>query len=273
MGKIILIICIILFICILISIIYCYIKIDISVFNVKNKKIDKNLKLLFLSDLHNRNIYKKIEKIINLEKPDIIICGGDMVNESIKKVNNFLHLIELFKNYKTYYTYGNHEEVLEDDEYEKYTNLIKKTSLILLNSTSDNLSKNIKIYGLNNGIDTYQKFGKLCLSKEYIEDKIGEFDNKKYNILIAHNPLEFASYVQTKADLVLSGHVHGGLARLPFHIPLLSPDYTFLPKYSEGMYKKNNTTMIVSRGLGFSQRIAFRVNNPPEIIIVNLIKE
>ena len=72
---------------------------------------------------------------------------------------------------------------------------------------------------------------------------------------------------------MLSGHVHGGLIRLPLLGPVLSPDYTFFPKYSQGIYKKNNTQMIVSRGLGFSRRLPFRIFNNGEVVIINLNKE
>ena len=240
MEKVLLYIFIFLFALILISIIVCYLKIDVSFYDVKNKKIDKNIKLMVLSDLHNRNIYKKLEILILKHNPDIIICGGDMVNEKIKKTDNFLKLTKLFRKYDTYYTFGNHEDELVDDEFEKYVKMINKTSVILLNSKNTDLSKNIKLYGLDNEEETYMKFGKLCLSEGFIVSRLGEFDKKKFNILIAHNPLEFLSYVDVNADLVLSGHVHGGLVRLPLIGPLLSPDYTFLPKYSQGLYKKNN---------------------------------
>ena len=272
MEKIYIILTIILII-IIISIIYSHININITKYEIKNKKIDKDLTIIFLSDLHNRNITKKIVDIIKNIKVDIILFGGDMINDDNSENKNFLKLYNELKNNTIYYTFGNHEERLEDIERKEYLKKLSKTNINLLNNSKINISKNITILGLDSELLRYMKFGRKGLNKEYITNKLGTINTDKYNILLAHNPLEFASYVQTKADLVLSGHVHGGLARLPFHIPLLSPDYTFLPKYSEGMYKKNNTTMIVSRGLGFSQRIAFRVNNPPEIIIVNLIKE
>ena len=91
--------------------------------------------------------------------------------------------------------------------------------------------------------------------------------------MIAHNPLEFSSYVDSNVDLVLSGHVHGGLARIPLIGGILSPDYTFFPKYDSGMYIKKRTRMIVSRGIGYSKRIPFRIFNPGEIVIISLMKD
>ncbi len=264
------IVIIIVFICLFILAIISHKKIDITTFNIKNKKIDKDIKIVFLSDLHNRNLLFKLTQIINNIKPDIIICGGDMINEDISKTNNFLSLTKIFDNYKTYYSFGNHEEVLDDDELEKYIKIINGTKIILLNNKNISLSKNIELYGFVNDINTYKKFNKTIVDKDYIENKIGVLDTKKYNIMIAHNPLEFDSYVDYKPDLVLSGHVHGGIIKIPFLGALLSPEFKFFPKYYEGKHKKNNTLMIVSRGLGFSERIPFRINNPAEVVVINL---
>ena len=85
--------------------------------------------------------------------------------------------------------------------------------------------------------------------------------------------MEYNSYIEYGSNLVLSGHVHGGLIRLPLIGALLSPDYTFFPRYSEGLYEKNNTKMIVSRGLGYSRRLKIRINNNFEIVVINLMKE
>ena len=61
--------------------------------------------------------------------------------------------------------------------------------------------------------------------------------------MLAHNPLEFNTYTKTQADLVLSGHIHGGIVVLPFLGGLLSPNIKFFPKYFAGGYKKDNTLM------------------------------
>lgn len=72
-----------------------------------------------------------------------------------------------------------------------------------------------------------------------------------------------------KVDLVLSGHAHGGQVRLPFIGGLVAPNQGILPKYTAGLYEKQNTFMIVSRGLGNSI-IPQRVFNRPEIVVVQL---
>ena len=93
-----------------------------------------------------------------------------------------------------------------------------------------------------------------------------------YCVLLSHRPETFGAYVNKNIDLVLSGHAHGGQFRLPFIGGIIAPNQGFFPKYDAGTYTENNTTMIVSRGLGNSV-IPVRFNNRPEIVSVELISE
>ena len=83
--------------------------------------------------------------------------------------------------------------------------------------------------------------------------------------MLAHNPLLLDSYADWGADLVLCGHMHGGLIRLPFVGGMLSPERRFFPRYDKGLYQKKNTKMYVSGGIG-----KLRLGNPPEINLLVL---
>ena len=247
-------------------------KIDIIRYEFKDKKIDKNIKIMFLSDLHNRDIINELLSIINNENPDIIIMGGDMVNQDLNDTENYYKLCKKLTGRTVYYVLGNHEFRFEDDDLHKYMERITNYNVEIINNHSVKLSKNIALHGFSSDIDCYKKFYRRGLTSEYIKEVMGEFDKNKYNILIAHNPLEFESYKGTNSDLVLTGHVHGGLIDLPLVGGLFSPDYTLFPKYYKGTYNYKNMTMIVSRGLGLSKRIPIRLFNNPEVVIINLIK-
>ena len=73
-------------------------------------------------------------------------------------------------------------------------------------------------------------------------------------------------------DVVLSGHLHGGIINIPFIGGLLSPDFTFFPKYYKGINKIGNTNIVISRGLGYGYMIPIRVLNRGEVVIINLMK-
>ena len=90
-----------------------------------------------------------------------------------------------------------------------------------------------------------------------------------YKILLSHHPEYYEEYIRDlNVDLTLSGHAHGGQWRI-FGRGLFAPGQGILPKYDSGLYEKNGTTMIVSRGLGNST-FPLRFNNCPEIIIITL---
>ena len=90
-----------------------------------------------------------------------------------------------------------------------------------------------------------------------------------YTILLSHRPELFEVYTESKVDLVLSGHAHGGQFRLPFVGGLVAPNQGLFPKYDAGLYTEENTNMIVSKGIGNSI-LPFRFNNRPEVILIEL---
>jgi predicted MPP superfamily phosphohydrolase len=93
-----------------------------------------------------------------------------------------------------------------------------------------------------------------------------------YTILLSHRPELFDTYVKNGIDLAFTGHAHGGQFRLPFVGGVIAPHQGFFPKYDSGLYTKNTTNMLVSRGVGNSM-IPMRFNNRPEIIVVELRSE
>lgn len=89
-------------------------------------------------------------------------------------------------------------------------------------------------------------------------------------MLLAHRNDHFeAQYSLLGADLVLSGHGHGGIIRLPFTDGLLSTDRTLFPSYTAGLYEANGSALFVTRGLGNSGP-SFRLFNRPEVAVVTL---
>lgn len=87
--------------------------------------------------------------------------------------------------------------------------------------------------------------------------------------MIAHNPEYFEAYAGWGADLTVSGHVHGGVMRLPFLGGVISPRLTLFPKYDGGMFERNGRFMVVSRGLG-THTLPIRIFNPGELIMIEL---
>lgn len=88
-------------------------------------------------------------------------------------------------------------------------------------------------------------------------------------VLLSHRPERLKEYAETHVDLVLSGHAHGGQIRL-FQQGLYSPDQGVLPRYTSGVYTRDNTKLYVSRGAGNHSFLPPRIFNRPEIDLITL---
>ena len=92
-------------------------------------------------------------------------------------------------------------------------------------------------------------------------------------ILLAHRNDHFpGQYSLLGADLVISGHGHGGMIRLPFTDGLISTERTLFPSYTAGFYEEHGSTAFISRGLGNSGP-SFRLFNRPQIAVLTLERE
>ena len=129
-------------------------------------------------------------------------------------------------------------------------------------------NEKIQIIGLNDASNykaIYNDDFKVNLT-----DTINKFDDENcFSILLSHHPELFPEYSLTNIDLVFSGHAHGGQFRLPLLGGVVAPEQGLFPKYDAGVFTENNTTVIVSRGLGNSI-IPVRINNSPEVVIVTI---
>lgn len=242
----------------------------------------KKKRIVFLSDLHNNSFGRNNEKLLNAihdAKPDVIIIGGDMIVGRPDMDHSIaLNLIkELGKDYTVFYGKGNHEQKLSSDSvtcdpsYEEYEERLKQSNVRLLSNESEKYDGLI-VAGLDISIDFYRKRNRPVMSAAYLENTIKKTDGSQFTILLAHDPVYFKDYVNWGADLVLAGHVHGGIMRIPGLGGMISPRYTFFPHYDYGEFKEENSTMILSRGLG-SHTIKLRLNNIPEIVVIDLARK
>ncbi|HEX9024831.1 MAG TPA: metallophosphoesterase [Clostridium sp.] len=254
--------------------------IKVSRYKIKSDKIPKgfnNFKIVHLSDLHSygfKNYNIQLIKKINNENPNIIVMTGDMVNKYDTNFEKFLNLSEaLSKKYDIYYILGNHEVRLKKDDLDFIIQKLKKFGIKVLSNEKVNIMRKkdyINIYGMDIPLSYYKIINKPSDVEEIINGVLNKCNEKEYNILLAHNPLYFEEYAKNNVDITLSGHVHGGMIRLPFIGALLSPERKFFPKYSSGVYEVNNKKLIVSTGIGHS-RPGVRLFNRPEIVSITLL--
>lgn len=246
---------------------------------IKSSKIGKNLRLVFLSDLHSHSFGKgnqRLIKAIDHANPDVVLVGGDMM--VVKKTADTkisLDLMEkLAARYPVFYGNGNHENRMDKerrvygDQYDTYETSLKKLGVIVLRDRTELYRKDIAITGIDLKEGCYKKFRPDRFLAEELEEKATKYEDR-FQILLSHSPLYFSSYSQWGADLTLSGHFHGGTIRLPFLGGVMTPQYQFFLPYCAGTFKEKEKYMIVSRGLG-THSINIRIHNKPQIVVVDL---
>ena len=181
--------------------------------------------------------------------------------------------------YPFYYANGNHEYRIyrEPQTYGKmgasYRAFLKGNHVRILENGSVLLPEyGIRITGLDLPREYYQKLDRTKLESKTISRMVGHADRNDFQVLLAHNPVFFDAYAGWGADLTLSGHIHGGIVRIPGIGGVISTSYRLFPKYDGGYYEQNQKKMIVSRGLG-SHTIPVRLFNPAELVVIDLVTE
>jgi len=223
--------------------------------------LNEDLKIVQISDLHNQ-IFGINESVllnkIKEQEPDIIVVTGDVVDghhTSYTIAESFFKgAVEICP---VYYVTGNHEVSLMDNGYDFADFLFE-----------------IRSYGVIYLDDKYVDMGDYILAGVAYKSlwnfsAYDPFDNTKPVILLAHDPKYTDLYSSLGADLVLTGHIHGGQIIIPGKGALLSPEFCFFPTYYQGVNDIDGLQLEISRGLGNSA-IPLRINDYPEIVVINV---
>lgn len=253
-------------------------------YELNSTKIKSPYHFVVLSDLHDKAFGYQNQKLlaaIDKIKPEAVYIAGDMITALPGRQfdDTIAFLKSLSEKYPVYYGSGNHEYRMRIDT-EKYGNMsaayeekIRNMGIVRLYTGSTvTHRKDVKVYGLEIDRMYYRKWKMPKMPFDYTLQKIGKAEQDCFTILLAHNPEYFENYAKSGVDLVLSGHVHGGVARIPFFGGVISPKFRLFPKYDGGLFVKNKTTMILSRGLG-CHTIPVRFLNPGELIEVFVSSE
>ena len=252
---------------------------EIYKYNVKSEDIPSefdNFRIVQISDLHNAEFGENNEKLLLMLKQadaDIIAITGDMIDSRNTDVDVAISFAQKAVNIApVYYVNGNHESRVLG-EYEKLKQGLTDAGVNILENSSADITigdEAITLIGIND--PTFRmEFVDDTMEQNIAHQLVNVIpDNDNYKVLLAHRPEYFDVYAG-KVDLVLSGHAHGGQFIIPFVGGFVAPGQGLLPEYYSGSYIKENTEMIVSRGIGNSI-IPFRINNKPEIIVAELTK-
>jgi predicted MPP superfamily phosphohydrolase len=259
-------------------IVYDNFKIDVTEYAIESVDLPKNFdgfKIVHLSDLHNTefgNDNEKLLKIIKEQKPDAVFVTGDTIDGFYTNIQIPIELFkEILKICDVYFVVGNHESRVNINIYTEFIDTLTEIGVIVLKDSCALIEKGeekIQVIGLNDASEYKADYNSDYTVK--ITETINNLDDESFfSILLSHHPELFPEYKNTDIDLVFSGHAHGGQFRLPFIGGIIAPEQGLFPEFDAGVFNENNTTMIVSRGLGNSI-VPVRINNSPEVVVVAL---
>lgn len=259
-------------------------RISTASYSVALQNLSSPLRLVLLSDLHGKSFGRENSRLIakiQKQSPDAIFLDGDMIDRSADPadVQELLPLIErLHEIAPVYFAPGNHELEYMQTDTSLLTQVAEAGAVVVNDSYVDVTiaGQPLRIGGtMGHAFYFGRSEEEFSSSPEYQFLKAFE-DTDVPKICLAHMPDTFifnGAYSMWNVDLVLSGHTHGGLIRLPFIGGLYAPMQGWFPEYDQGYFRLGeHMQMVITSGLAGHGMIP-RINNPPEIVVIDLVPE
>ncbi len=245
-------------------------------YDVYSENVDEGLdgfKIIFLGDLHNKGYldnYNRLVSHIEREKPDIIVMVGDMVDGKTCGYDRYEKLLQRINPIAPlYFSLGNEEYHLNKnynnpEGYVAVMEMMERNGVNILNERE---------MIINHGESQILLLGILRVDK-HCDDAVKDLQNDgMFTICMDHYPNGMYRLREYDVDLVLSGHNHGGVLRIPFKGGLFGHDQGFFPAYDYGWYESKGTQMIITSGLSSGKKGIPRINNFPEVVSITLRSE
>ena len=272
-------------------------------YSASSIKVDSVVRVIQLSDLHTTSYGKNNEKLIKrIEElnPDVIICTGDIVDSAIEDMEYAVSLGKALSEIApSYYVYGNNEvetvygfSFNEKDLDEKFgfdssnrdeaalpglkdvfEENLEKAGIKVLKNEKDTINvktMSIDVYGvLNSNPSSFWSYSEKAFLNYIYEDE----DHLK--ITAIHEPFIFEEFSpEFWGDLMVCGHTHGGVMRVPILGPLYTNEGGLFPErngsFVYGRYEVAGRHLVVSGGLENSNIL--RINNQPELVVIDINK-
>ncbi|MDR2511566.1 MAG: metallophosphoesterase [Bacteroidales bacterium] len=232
-----------------------------SITSLKNSGNPIKKRVVFVSDMHlgyviTKNDAQKFTNLINAQKPDIVIFGGDLIDRSLLPVfeeKMYEELVQINASDGVFGVYGNHERISNQDSL--VNDFYQKCNIRLLKDEKVVINGKIALFGRDDATN----------KKRVPVDAIAQgIDTSQFNIIVDHQPSDIDNISQTNTDLLLCGHTHNG--------QIFPGNWIVnrLFKLAHGKKKFNNTEVIVSSGIGVCGG-KFRIGTSSEIVVFEIV--
>ncbi len=256
---------------------------SVTEYTINLSGLSGSARVIVISDLHGKEYGKdncRLLAKITEQKPDAIFVVGDMLDDDDAD-NGFSKttklLTELSDIAPVYLSFGNQEKEYDGDILENYVNTITENGIVILDDSFVDCEINGQKIRIGGTMGHAFPFGRTKEKFENSDEYIFLKDMEKTDlptVVLAHMPDTFifngAHTYWSNIDLVVSGHTHGGVIRLPFAGGLYAPMQGFFPDYDYGFYQLGEKMqMVITSGLS-GYKLIPRFLNSPEICVLNL---
>lgn len=256
-------------------------KFEVTHYAVPSAKIKSPVSVAVISDLHGFSYgeqnHRLLEETAKINPKAIFIPGDLLVSKYPRTYASALEtLAKLVEIAPVYYSYGNHESRLREEEcvnhelFGQYMRDVRALGVIVMGTETRSISlgeNQVMLSALELELDYYEKGSIAPMEASYMQGHLPLVEPEKFQVLLAHNPAYAEHYARWGADVTFCGHNHGGLVRIPGIGSLVSPQWTLFPKYDAGKFEISGRSVIVSRGLG-THTFHVRVFNRAELLAV-----
>ena len=270
----------------IITTIFSNVCIKLSQYTIKLSVFSGSAKVVVISDLHGREYGKDNKRLlskISEQQPDAIFVVGDMLDDGdeesdFSKTQNLL--FALLDIAPVYLSYGNQEKEYSGDTLDSFRNAISEKGIIVLDDSFVDCELNDQEIRIGGTMGHAFPFGRTMEEFESSDEYIFLKDMEKTDaptIVLAHMPDTFifngAHNYWSNIDLVVSGHTHGGVVRLPIAGGIYAPMQGLFPEYDYGFYMLGEKMqMVITSGLS-GYKLVPRFLNLPEICVLTLTGE
>ncbi len=207
-------------------------------------------RIVQLSDLHARQLGKNHEKLlaaVAAQAPDLIVITGDLIDRD----GQLPDLVPLLRGLRAlapvYYVTGNHE--CSTTQLPELLTLMEQLDITALCNSYVSLERGGDSIILA-GVEDPNGRADMLTPEALLAEIRAQAGEDAFVVLLAHRYDLAERYAAAGADLILSGHAHGGLVRLPFTDGLIGPGHDLLPAHTSGLYRlAGGSQLVVSRGL------------------------
>lgn len=228
-------------------------------------------RIMCIADYHNAFYFDQIAGLIDEEKPDAVLFLGDMTELNDSNWDNLLRLLKSIDGeIPVYGVQGNHESMRHNAS--GLSAELKKYGMKMLDNNKVTLYRDdasIDLIGVNDVATNEDEIADSWMLEQmriYLDNVVEE---ERFTLLACHRANLYPYLSDLPADLMLSGHIHGGVVRLPKAGGMFHVDGSLFPDYDKGFYSEGEMEMYVSSGCDFDIG-KFRVLNGPSLTLLTL---